>query len=153
MITIYIETYFTTLYMADLGTLAEPLGEGAQAERAKARRRERKRLPFVCQNCTASTSCRLVKFFFGCQCGRTVFLIQKLTSLALVTRLLIGKEKLSISPRTHEQLKLCQGKLVKESFPSVRGSRYSLANEKRYSFPAGRGHYLCWELEGEETSA
>jgi hypothetical protein len=54
---------------------------------------------------------------------------------------------------THEQLKLCQEKLVKESFPFVRGSRYSLANEKRYSFPAGRGLYLCWELEGEETSA
>ena len=35
MITIYIETYFTTLYMADLGTLAEPLGEGAQAEKGE----------------------------------------------------------------------------------------------------------------------
>ena len=31
MITISIEIHFTTLYMADLGTRAEPLGEGAQA--------------------------------------------------------------------------------------------------------------------------
>jgi hypothetical protein len=30
MITISIELHFTTLYMADLGTRAEPLGEGAQ---------------------------------------------------------------------------------------------------------------------------
>ena len=29
MITISIEIHFTTLYMADLGTRAEPLGEGA----------------------------------------------------------------------------------------------------------------------------
>jgi hypothetical protein len=33
MITISIEIHFTTLYMADLGTGAEPLGEGAQAEK------------------------------------------------------------------------------------------------------------------------
>jgi hypothetical protein len=31
MITISIEIHFTTLYMADLGTRAKPLGEGAQA--------------------------------------------------------------------------------------------------------------------------
>jgi hypothetical protein len=30
MITIGIEIHFATLYMADLGTRAEPLGEGAQ---------------------------------------------------------------------------------------------------------------------------
>jgi hypothetical protein len=33
MITISIEIHFTTLYMADLGTRAEPLGEGAQVEK------------------------------------------------------------------------------------------------------------------------
>jgi hypothetical protein len=32
MITVSIEIHFTTLYMADLGTRAEPLGEGAQRE-------------------------------------------------------------------------------------------------------------------------
>ena len=32
MITISIEIHFTKLYMTDLGTRAEPLGEGAQEE-------------------------------------------------------------------------------------------------------------------------
>jgi hypothetical protein len=35
MITISIEIHFTTLYVADLGTQAEPLGEGAQARKGE----------------------------------------------------------------------------------------------------------------------
>jgi hypothetical protein len=35
MITISIEIHFTTLYMAGLGTRTEPLGEGAQAGKAR----------------------------------------------------------------------------------------------------------------------
>jgi hypothetical protein len=35
MITISIEIHFTTLYVADLGTQAEPLGEEAQARKGE----------------------------------------------------------------------------------------------------------------------
>jgi hypothetical protein len=39
MITINIEIHFTTLYMTDLGTRAEPLGEGAQAGKGEGEER------------------------------------------------------------------------------------------------------------------
>jgi hypothetical protein len=39
MITISIWIHFTILYMAELGTRAEPLGEGAQAEKGKGEER------------------------------------------------------------------------------------------------------------------
>ena len=39
MITISIEVHFTTLYMADLGTRAEALGEGAQARKGEGEER------------------------------------------------------------------------------------------------------------------
>jgi hypothetical protein len=39
MITISIEIHFTTLYMADLGTRAQPLGERAQAGKNKGEER------------------------------------------------------------------------------------------------------------------
>ena len=43
MITINIEIHFTTLYMADLGTGAEPLGEGTEVEKGEGEeRRENK---------------------------------------------------------------------------------------------------------------
>jgi hypothetical protein len=58
MITIsIIEIYFTTLYMADLGTRAEPLGEGAQTEIARS------------QPTKASAEERGVSVFHLCRCG------------------------------------------------------------------------------------
>ena len=41
MITISIEIHFTTLYMADLGTRAKPLGEGAQAVKGEGEERRK----------------------------------------------------------------------------------------------------------------
>jgi hypothetical protein len=37
----HVEIHFTTLYMADLGTRAEPLGEGARVEKGDGKERQK----------------------------------------------------------------------------------------------------------------
>jgi hypothetical protein len=56
VITISIEIHFTTLYMADLGTRAEPLSEGAQAGKGKGEERREASARFASQS---ETKCNI----------------------------------------------------------------------------------------------